>query len=46
MKMGVLGSGLVAQAIRAGLVELGHDIVIGTQDIEKLKKDGNPRTNE
>lgn len=37
MKMGVLGSGLVAQALSARLAELGHDVVIGTRDAEKLK---------
>lgn len=37
MKMGVLGSGMVAQAISARLAELGHDVVIGTRDAEKLK---------
>jgi len=37
MKIGVLGSGMVAQALSARLAELGHDVVIGTRDIEKLK---------
>lgn len=37
MKMGVLGSGMVAQAISARLAELGHDVVIGTRDAQKLK---------
>lgn len=37
MRMGVLGSGMVAQAISARLAELGHDVVIGTRDAEKLK---------
>ena len=37
MKMGVLGSGMVAQAISARLAELGHDVVIGTRDAEKLR---------
>jgi 8-hydroxy-5-deazaflavin:NADPH oxidoreductase len=37
MKMGVLGSGMAAQAISARLAELGHDVMIGTGDIEKLK---------
>ena len=35
MKMGVLGSGIVAQALSARLAELGHDVVIGTRDAEK-----------
>jgi 8-hydroxy-5-deazaflavin:NADPH oxidoreductase len=37
MRMGVLGSGMAAQAISARLAEVGHDVVIGTSDIEKLK---------
>ena len=37
MKMGVLGSGMVAQALSARLAELGHDVEIGTRDAEKLK---------
>ena len=31
MRMGVLGSGMTAQAISARLAELGHDVVIGTR---------------
>ncbi len=47
MKMGVLGSGMVAQALSARLAELGHDVVIGTRDIEKLKgwQSSNQRVN-
>jgi 8-hydroxy-5-deazaflavin:NADPH oxidoreductase len=37
MKMGVLGSGMVAQAISARLAELGYEVMIGTRDAEKLK---------
>jgi predicted dinucleotide-binding enzyme len=37
MKTGVLGSGMVAQALSARLAELGHDVVIGTRDAGKLK---------
>ena len=37
MKMGVLGSGMVAQALSARLAELGHNVVIGTRDPYKLK---------
>lgn len=36
MKMGVLGSGMVGQAIGARLAELGHATVIGTRDAGKL----------
>ena len=37
MKMGVLGSGMSAQALSARLAELGHDVMIGTREAEKLK---------
>jgi predicted dinucleotide-binding enzyme len=37
MKMGVLGSGMVAQSLSARLAELGHNVVIGTRDPYKLK---------
>ena len=37
MKMGVLGSGMVAQGLSARLAELGHDVTIGTRQSEKLR---------
>ena len=37
MRMGVLGSGMTAQAISARLAELGHDVVIVTRDADKLR---------
>ncbi|RPJ22869.1 MAG: NADP oxidoreductase [Chloroflexi bacterium] len=37
MKMGVLGSGMVAQGLSARLAELGHNVMIGTRDAEKLR---------
>lgn len=37
MKMGVLGSGMVAQGLSARLAELGHDVMVGTRDAEKLR---------
>jgi 8-hydroxy-5-deazaflavin:NADPH oxidoreductase len=37
MRMGILGSGMVAQGLSARLAELGHDVLIGTRDAEKLK---------
>ena len=37
MRMGVLGSGMVAQALSARLAELGHNVVIGTRDPDKLR---------
>ena len=36
--MGVLGSGPVGQAISSRLAELGHDVMIGTRDPNKLKE--------
>jgi predicted dinucleotide-binding enzyme len=38
MKVGVLGSGMVGQAIGAKLVELGHDVVVGTRNPGKLQE--------
>ncbi len=37
MRMGVFGSGLVAQGLSARLAELGHDVMVGTHDADKLK---------
>jgi len=36
MKIGIIGSGVVAQTLGAKLVELGHDVVLGTRDPAKL----------
>lgn len=36
MKIGVLGSGIVGQTVGAKLVELGHEVSIGTRDPHKL----------
>lgn len=36
MKFGILGSGMVAQAIGTRLTQLGHDVRLGTRDIAKL----------
>jgi predicted dinucleotide-binding enzyme len=38
MKAGVLGSGMVGQAISARLAELGHEVMIGTRDPNKLRE--------
>ena len=38
MKAGVLGSGMVGQAISARLAELGHDVMIGPRDPNKLSE--------
>jgi Predicted dinucleotide-binding enzymes len=36
MKIGVLGSGIVAQTLAAGLRKHGHEVVVGTRDPAKL----------
>lgn len=35
MQLGILGSGSVGRTIGARLVELGHDVTIGTRDVAK-----------
>ncbi len=48
MKIGILGTGTVGQTLASRLAELGHDVVIGTRNVEeKLASDskdmyGNP----
>jgi len=37
MKIGVIGSGVVAQTLGAGFVKHGHDVVLGTREPAKLK---------
>jgi predicted dinucleotide-binding enzyme len=41
MKIGILGSGVVAQTLGTKLVELGHDVVLGTRDPAKLDEKKN-----
>lgn len=36
MKIGIIGSGMVGQTIAAKLVELGHEVTVGTRDAQKL----------
>ncbi|MHB8420228.1 MAG: NADPH-dependent F420 reductase [Myxococcales bacterium] len=36
MKIGIVGSGVVGQTLGAKLVELGHDVALGTRDPRKL----------
>ena len=36
MKVGILGSGVVAQALGAGLRRKGHDVMVGTSNAAKL----------
>jgi 8-hydroxy-5-deazaflavin:NADPH oxidoreductase len=41
MKIGIIGSGAVAQTLGAKLVDLGHDVVLGTRDPGKLDEKRN-----
>jgi len=41
MKIGIIGSGVVAQTLGAKLIELGHDVVLGTRDPSKLDEKKN-----
>jgi hypothetical protein len=41
MKIGILGSGVVAQTLGAKLLQLGHDVVLGTRDPRKLDEKKN-----
>lgn len=41
MKIGILGTGVVAQTLGTKLVELGHDVVLGTRDPQKLDEKKN-----
>ena len=38
MKIGVIGSGVVAQALGGGFLKHGHEVAIGTRDPAKLKE--------
>ena len=35
MKIGILGTGSVGQAMGGGLMQIGHDVMIGTRDVAK-----------
>jgi len=41
MKIGIIGSGVVAQTLGTKLVELGHDVALGTRDPQKLDEKKN-----
>jgi hypothetical protein len=38
MKLGILGSGMVGKALGGKLVELGHEVVMGTREAAKLSE--------
>lgn len=42
MKIGVLGTGMVGRAHAAKLAELGHDVVIGTNNVAKTLSENKP----
>jgi 8-hydroxy-5-deazaflavin:NADPH oxidoreductase len=37
MKVGILGSGIVAQALAQGFIKYGYEVTLGTRDQQKLK---------
>src|SRR5260370_37376350 len=37
MKVGIIGSGVVAQALGGGFLKRGHEVALGTRDPAKLK---------
>jgi len=37
MKIGIIGSGTVARTLAAGLLDLGHDVLLGTRDPAQLQ---------
>ena len=36
MKIGIIGSGIVAQTLAAGFIQHGHDVTLGTRDAARL----------
>lgn len=42
MKIGVLGTGVVGQTLAAKLVELGHDVVVGTRSVAETMAHAEP----
>ncbi|MEK7786695.1 MAG: NAD(P)-binding domain-containing protein, partial [Chloroflexota bacterium] len=42
MKIGVLGTSMVGQAISGKLAELGHDVMVGTRDVAKTQAHTEP----
>lgn len=38
MKIGIIGSGIVAQTLGSGFLRYGHDVTLGTRDANKLKE--------
>ena len=42
MKIGIVGTGMVAKVIGARLIELGHDVMHGTRDVAKTLERSDP----
>lgn len=42
MNIGILGTGMVGQTLAAGLAALGHDVAVGTRDVEALMSRSEP----
>lgn len=42
MKLGILGTGMVGQALAGKLSELGHQIVVGTRDVQQTMANTEP----
>ena len=42
MKIGILGTSMVGQAISGKLAELGHDVMVGTRDVAKTQANIEP----
>jgi predicted dinucleotide-binding enzyme len=38
MKVGILGSGEVAKTLAGGFLKYGHDVMLGTRDVAKLRR--------
>ena len=36
-KIGILGSGVVAQVLGSGFMKHGYDVMLGTRDLSKLE---------
>ncbi|HVM33669.1 MAG TPA: NAD(P)-binding domain-containing protein, partial [bacterium] len=41
MRIGIIGSGVVGQTLGKKLAELGHDVMLGTRDPQKLDEKKN-----
>lgn len=42
MKISILGTGVVGQTLAGKLAEIGHDVIVGTRDVERTKANTEP----